>query len=101
MCEVILKNTGVIHVPVDVEFKFADGSTKREHWDDRGNGNWKRWMIERSSKLVEVRIDPDRKIMVGNPVAYQMRIDGDGSAALRAAARIASWTQTLMQLVGP
>jgi hypothetical protein len=101
VCEVVLQNTGVIHVPVDIEFKFADGSTKREHWDDRGNGNWKRWLLERSSKLVEVRIDPDRKIMFGNPTAYQRRLDGDGSASLRAAARMASWTQAFMQLVGP
>ncbi|HEX5059111.1 MAG TPA: M1 family metallopeptidase [Kofleriaceae bacterium] len=100
-CEVIVQNTGVVHVPVEVEFKFADGSTQRETWDDRGNGNWKRWVIERSSKLVEVRLDPDRKIMFGNPVTDQLRIDGDGSASLRAAARIASWTQGFMQLVGP
>ncbi|HEY5952458.1 MAG TPA: M1 family metallopeptidase, partial [Kofleriaceae bacterium] len=101
LCEVVLQNTGIVHVPIDVEFKFADGTTQRETWDDRGNGNWKRWTIERSSKLVEVRVDPDRKVMLGNPVEYQHRLDGDGSASLRAAARIASWTQTLMQLVGP
>ncbi len=100
-CEVVIQNTGVIHVPVDVEFKFADGSVQRETWDDRGAGNWKRWLIDRSSKLVEIRIDPDRKILLGSPVAYQVRLEGDGSASLRAAARIASWAQTLMQLVGP
>jgi hypothetical protein len=101
ICDVIIQNTGVIHIPVDIELKFADGSTQRERWDDRGNGNWKRFTVERSSKLVEVRIDPDRKIMLGNPVGYQMRLAGDGSASMRAAARMASWTQTLMQLVGP
>jgi hypothetical protein len=100
-CEVVLQNTGVIHVPVDVELRFADGSTLREHWDDRGAGNWKRFLVERSSPLVEVRVDPDRKIMLGNPVGYHVRVDGDGSASLRAASRIASWAQTLMQLVGP
>jgi hypothetical protein len=100
-CEVVLQNNGAIHVPVDVELRFADGSTLREHWDDRGNGNWKRFLVERSSKLVEVRIDPDRKIMLGNPIGYHVRVDGDGSASLRAASRMASWAQTIMQLVGP
>jgi hypothetical protein len=101
LCEVVLQNTGVIHVPVDVELKFADGSRLELTWDDRGHGNWWRKEIERSSKLVEVRIDPNQKLSLGNAATYATRIDGDGSASLRAGARIASWAQTLMQLVGP
>jgi len=101
LCEVVLENTGVIHVPVEVELKFADGSRLDLTWDDRGESHWWHQQIERSSKLVEVRIDPDQKIAIGNPVAYAVRLDGDGSASLRAAARLSSWTQTLMQLVGP
>jgi hypothetical protein len=101
VCEVVVQNTGSLHVPVDIEFRFADGSTQREHWDDRGDGAWKRFVIERSSKLVEVRIDPDRKLVLGNPARYHVRVVPDGAASLRAAARISSWTQTLMQLVGP
>jgi hypothetical protein len=101
LCEVVVQNNGNFHVPVDIELKFADGSTQREQWDDKGTGNWKRFLIERSSKLVEVRIDPDHKVLFGNPVMQQERLEGDGSASLRAAARISSWAQTLMQLVGP
>jgi hypothetical protein len=101
LCEVVVQNTGIVHVPVDIELRFADGSTQREHWDDRGDGAWKRFVIERSSKLVEVRIDPDRKLVLGNPARYHVRVVPDGAASLRAAARISSWTQTLMQLVGP
>jgi hypothetical protein len=101
LCEVVLQNTGVIHVPVEVRLEFADGSRLDLEWDDRGHGDWWRKEVERSSKLVEVRIDPNRKIALGNPATNAVRVDGDGSASLRAAARIASWTQTLMQLVGP
>ncbi len=100
-CEVVLQNTGVVHVPVEVRLEFADGSRLDLTWDDRGNGNWWRQEVERSSKLVEVRIDPNRKISLGDRADYAKRVDGDGSASLRAAARISSWTQTLMQLVGP
>ena len=101
VCEVIVENLGVVHVPVDIELEFADGTKQRLHWDDKGDGNWHRFSVERSSRLVEVRLDPDRKIAFGNRAAYQRRISGDTSASRRAAARAATWTQTLMQLVGP
>ncbi len=101
VCEVVLQNTGIVHVPVEIELRFADGSTQKLEWNDRGNGNWWRKEVERSSRLVEVRIDPDHKVWLSSPVTHAMRLEGDGSASLRAAARIASWTQTLMQLVGP
>ncbi|HEY5922218.1 MAG TPA: M1 family metallopeptidase [Kofleriaceae bacterium] len=101
LCEVVVQNTGPVHIPVDIELKFADGSTQREHWDDRGSGTWQRWTIERSSKLVEVRVDPDRKVLLGNPIEYHRRLESDSSASRRASARIATWAQTFMQLVGP
>jgi hypothetical protein len=100
-CDVVVQNTGVVHVPVDVELHFADGSTERRRWDDRGNGNWWRFEIQRSSPLVEVRLDPDGKLALDPPLFHAFRLEGDGSASLRASARIASWAQTLMQLVGP
>ncbi len=101
VCEVIVQNTGVVHVPVEIEMKFADGTSQRMLWDDKGRGNWERFVVERSSKLVEVRLDPDRKIALQSPVTNAQRLVGDGAASLRAAARISWWTQSLMQLVGP
>ncbi|HSN24973.1 MAG TPA: M1 family metallopeptidase, partial [Kofleriaceae bacterium] len=101
VCEVIVENTGVVHVPVEIELKFADGTAQRLLWDDKGTGNWQRFVVERSSKLVEVRLDPDRKILLQSPVTNAQRLVGDGAASLRAAARASWWTQSLMQLVGP
>jgi len=100
-CEVTVQNTGAVHMPVDIELKFEDGSTMRVQWNDRGQGSWHRFEFQRSSKLAEVRIDPDRKLLLGNPTTYYTRVEGDGAASLRASARIATWAQTLMQLVGP
>ena len=100
-CEVVVQNTGVVHVPIDVELRFEDGTSERLRWDDRGSESWHRFELSRSAKLVEVRLDPDDKIALGSPVTRDVRLSGDGSASLRAAARIASWAQTLMQLVGP
>jgi len=101
VCEVVVTNTGSIHVPVDIELEFADGSTQRVRWDDRGRGTWERFVIERSTPLVEVWLDPENKLALAIPVTHRYRLDGDGSAALRAAAWVSSVAQTLMQIVGP
>jgi hypothetical protein len=100
-CEIVVTNTGVVHVPVDIELRFADGSAQRLTWDDKGESTWQRFVVERSSQLTEVRLDPDKKILLDSPVLHAQRLTGDGAASLRAAARVSWWTQTLMELVGP
>jgi hypothetical protein len=100
-CEVVVQNTGAIHVPVDLELRFADGSSKVLRWDDRGAGSWERFVIERSSRLVEVRLDPENKIALDNPTTHARRLDGDGAASLRAGAWVGALTQTVLQIVGP
>jgi len=101
VCEVVVQNTGPVHVPVDVELRFTDGSTQRLHWDDKGAGTFERFSVEHSTKLASVRIDPDGIDMIDSPLQHAHRMDGEGAASLRAGARIGSWAQTLMQLVGP
>jgi hypothetical protein len=101
-CEVIVQNTGAIHVPVEIELKFADGSTLRlPPWDDRGSDTWQPYVFERSSRLVEVWLDPENKIALADPTKLHYRVDGDGSAALRAGAWVGAVSQLLMQIVGP
>jgi len=99
-CEVVVQSTGVVHVPVDVEFRFADGSAQTGTWVDHGD-SWKRFSLQASSRLVEVRLDPENKIGIDSPVTHHERLDGDGAASMRAAAWLASVTQTLMGVVGP
>ena len=101
VCEVVVTNTGKVHVPVDIELEFADGSTQRLHWADQGRGTWERFVIERSTPLVEVWLDPENKLALAQPVTHRYRIAGDGAASLRAAAWFGSLAQTLMQIVGP
>lgn len=100
-CEVVVTNTGTMHVPLDIELKFRDGSTQRVHWDDRGQDHWERFVIERSTPLAEVWLDPDNKLALASPMLHHVRVDGDGSASLRAAAWLGHVTQSLMQIVGP
>ncbi len=101
VCEVIVQNTGVVHVPVDLDLRFADGVVQREHWDDKGAGNWQKFTVERSSQLVEVILDPDDKIALGSPMTRRYRLAGEGAASMRGASWFAGGVQTLMQLVGP
>jgi hypothetical protein len=102
-CAIEIASTGTVHVPVDVELKFADGSSERRLWDDRDGAPWTRFVLEHSAPLVEVRLDPDGKLALDSPLHHDLRLDsnGDGAASLRAGARVAAWAQTLMQLVGP
>jgi len=101
ICELIVQNTGAVHVPLEIELKFADGSTQRLRWDDRGTGNWERFTIERSSRLVEVWLDPEGKVALDNPTTHHYRLYSERAAALRAGAWVGSFAQTLMQIVGP
>jgi hypothetical protein len=101
ICEVVVTNTGTVHVPIDIELDFADGTTQRVHWDDRGTGSWERFVVQRSAPLTEVWLDPENKIWLDSPLKHHFRLEGDGSASLRAAAWIASGAQTLLQIVGP
>ena len=101
VCEIVVTSTGTIHVPFEIELRFADDSTKRVHWEDRGHAAWERFVVERSSPLVEVWLDPDDKLALDSPIKHHYRLEGDGAASLRAAAWIAQGTQTLLQVVGP
>ena len=100
-CEVVVVDRGDIPVPVDVELKFEDGTRVRERWDRRGGGRWHRFAFDRSSPLAEVTIDPDRRVLLlDDPLDDRIRLEPDQRASWRAAARVAFWTQTVMQAVG-
>ncbi len=100
-CDIVVTNTGTIHVPVDIELRFADGSVLSKRWEDRGHGAWFPISVERSSRLSEVWIDPESKLALDSPIVHHVRLEGDGSASLRAGAWFGSLAQTLMQMVGP
>jgi hypothetical protein len=100
-CEVVVQNTGTIHVPVDVELRFEDGSTQRSTWNDHGDATWQRIEVNHSTRLTEVRLDPDGKLQLDQATQHDLRVDGDGAAGLRAGAWVAALAQTLMQAVGP
>jgi hypothetical protein len=99
VCEVVVTSTGPLQVPVDVDLFFADETRERLHWTERGT--WKKFTVERSVPLVEVRIDPDNLVTTDAPTTHAYRLVGEGDASLRAAAWFSATAQTLMQVLGP
>jgi Peptidase family M1 domain len=47
-------------IPVDLEIKFDNGESLREHWD--GQDRWVRYQYQKKAKIESVEIDPDHKI---------------------------------------
>jgi hypothetical protein len=98
---VIISDTGTVPVPVDIELRFADGTSQTERWDHRDNGHWFPIRFERSSPLTEVEIDPKDEVLIDDdPVDNHLRLEPDPSASTRAGARAAFWTETAMQVFG-
>jgi hypothetical protein len=68
------------HLPVDVEFRFADGATVRERWDGRTDSRHYRFV--HSVPLAEVAIDRDASIALDPDRANNARRrDGDSELA--------------------
>jgi hypothetical protein len=98
-CEVVVTNRGTLPVPTEVEFRFADGSQIRQRWSERTF--WKRFVVQRSTPLAAVVIDPDQQVLLDDGAASSgARLRPDTTAANRIASRTQFWTQTLMQVVG-
>ena len=49
-------------MPVEVEIKFDNGETIREHWD--GASRWKRFSYQKKAKVVSAEIDPDHTVQI-------------------------------------
>ncbi|HZD32405.1 MAG TPA: M1 family metallopeptidase, partial [Candidatus Angelobacter sp.] len=49
-------------MPIEVEIKFDNGETVREHWD--GQSRWTRFGYQKKAKVVSAEIDPDHTVYV-------------------------------------
>lgn len=50
------------HLPIEVEFRFADGAVVTDAWD--GRSPWRRYRFLRHAPLVEARVDPNGRIAI-------------------------------------
>jgi len=49
-------------MPVEVEIKFDNGETVREHWD--GQSRWTRFNYQKKAKIVSAEIDPNHTVQL-------------------------------------
>jgi peptidase M1-like protein len=92
-------SVGKMRLPVDILLRYADRSTERMSWDGRSGA--KLFELRRKSRLREVVVDPDSKIMLEHERLENSWSERTGSgASWRAAARAGFWEQTLEQMVG-
>jgi hypothetical protein len=61
-CEVLVRRTGTLVAPVEVEVTHEDGSRTRLEWDGRGDTH--RFDVEASSPVIAFRIDPDQRLLL-------------------------------------
>ena len=64
------------HLPVDVVLRFADGREIRDHWD--GKAPWRAYRALRPAKIVEIRLDPENRIVLDvDPANNSRRLEPD------------------------
>jgi hypothetical protein len=57
---VVVHRKGDFIFPVDVEIKFDNGETAREHWD--GRDRWVRYSYDKKAKIVSAQVDPEHAV---------------------------------------
>jgi Peptidase family M1 domain len=84
-------------MPVEVEIKFDNGETLREHWD--GESRWtKLGPYEKKAKLVSAEIDPDHKVQIDrNDFNNSYTVEANGKPAHKVANYWLFLTQWLSQ----
>ncbi len=84
-------------MPVEVEIKFDNGETLREHWD--GVSRWtKLGPYEKKAKLVSAEIDPDHKVQIDrNDFNNSYTVEANGKPAHKVANFWLFLTQWLSQ----
>ncbi len=60
ICNAWIHRKGEFVLPVDIEIRFDNGDTVREHWD--AQDRWVRYAYQKRAKIESVEVDPDHKI---------------------------------------
>jgi hypothetical protein len=94
---VVFRRGEFVH-PVTVEFRFADGTARREAWD--GEERWARWTF-RGAELVSAEVDPDRLMVLDeNRLNNGYTVERRPAAALAFLVDLAAWAQAFFTAAG-
>ena len=101
--ESVVVNIGTVPVAADIELRFEDGSSQRVRWEaaEMRALAWKRIEVTGKSKLAEITLDPDDKILLESErLQNSRRREPDSTAARKVAAEAGFVMQLLEQVVG-
>lgn len=77
--EVLLRGSSWLHLPVRVDFRFADGVQVSDRWD--GRSAWRSYRFVRPARLERVQIDAAQKILLDiDPVNNGYSLSGISEA---------------------
>lgn len=96
--EITVARYGEWIFPQEIQIVFDDGEKIRENWD--GRERWKRFVYQKTSKVVSAEIDPDRKVVLDVNYANNSRVLGrKRPAVVKAALGFMTWIQGLLSLI--
>jgi Peptidase family M1 domain len=97
---VLVRRRGTLTFPVDVELAFADGSTRREHWDGAGDSTRIAW--SGPSALSAALVDPDDRVVIdANLENNRAAVAGAERRPFRVLERATYWAEIALQTVSP
>ncbi len=96
--EVVVERLGSVHMPVDVQILFDDGTAASEHWD--GHDRWKRFEYTGTQRVEWAIVDPNNTMSLDFNRLNNSRMREAGTRGIaRIAGRWGFWFQNLVYLL--
>jgi hypothetical protein len=93
--EVVVERLGAVHMPVDVQIVFDDGTVTNEHWD--GRDRWRRFEYTGSQRVEWAVVDPRRTMPLDFNLLNNSRMRDSGTRGIvRISSRWGFWLQNLL-----
>ncbi len=97
---VLVRRRGTLVLPVEVELVFADGSTRREHWN--GDTEEVRIPWRGPVELTAARVDPDDRVLIdANPENNAAQAERTRGAGARVLERLVYVAELALQTLTP
>jgi hypothetical protein len=93
--EVVVERLGSVHMPVDVQIVFDDGTVTNEHWD--GRDRWRRFEYTGSQRVEWAVVDPHQTMPLDFNRLNNSRMRESGTRGIvRISTRWGFWFQNLL-----